>query len=72
MKTITVLIFASIIVFACSKKDDEKGDGYPGVFNLYFDLKKSDGTPFEQGEVFFPNSMKLMENFIALLKDGKY
>lgn len=53
MKTITALIFASIIVFACSQKDDEKGDGYPGVFNLYFDLKKSDGTPFEQGEVFF-------------------
>src|SRR5690606_25330701 len=31
----------------------DTGNSYPGVFYLYFDLKKSDGTSFEEGEVFY-------------------
>src|SRR5690606_12585907 len=56
MKTIKIvftLVFASIMVFDCSKKDDDNGGSYPGVLKLYIDLKKSEDTSFEEGEVQF-------------------
>lgn len=54
IKTVFTLVLVSIMVFACSKNDDkENTGGFPGFFLLYFDLTKSDGTPFEEGEVLY-------------------
>lgn len=64
MKTIIVIAFASMMIIACSKKGDDTGSGgIPGDIRLYFDLKKSDGTPFEEGEIQF---------FQAIEQDGHY
>ncbi|MEX0996969.1 MAG: hypothetical protein WDZ45_07965 [Flavobacteriaceae bacterium] len=51
MKNLMLIVLASIIAIACSKKGDDISENYPGVLNLYIDLKKSDGTPFEEGEI---------------------
>jgi|SRR5690554_2230463 hypothetical protein len=53
MKKVIILALTGILILACSKKDDETGGGYPASLFLYFDIKKSDGTPFEEGEVFY-------------------
>jgi len=53
MKKMIVLIFTCIISFACSKNDIDNTDNFPGVLYLYFDIKKSDNTPFEEGEILY-------------------
>ena len=51
MKKIALIIFASIIAFACSKDDKPQQVNDYGSVDLYLDIFKSDGTPFEAGEI---------------------
>jgi hypothetical protein len=79
MKTVITLALTSILILACSKKDDQVGSGFPELASLYFDLKKSDGTSFEEGDIFYKegifnydNELVFWEEWEILKKDNAY
>jgi len=47
-----LLIFASIIAFACSRNDNEPTE-LPSTAYIFFDIKKSDGTDFAEGNIHY-------------------
>lgn len=50
MKKIIILL-TGLLIFGCNDNDELKGD--PPAAYLFFNLKKSDGSSFEGGEVFY-------------------
>lgn len=53
MKKIILTILAGIIFFACNKDDDDNPMELPEIAFIEFDIKKADGTVFEEGNIYF-------------------
>jgi hypothetical protein len=51
-----LLIFASIIAFACSRNDNEPTE-LPSTAYIFFDIKKSDGINFEEGDITYKQGL---------------
>lgn len=53
MKTPLYLIVLSLVTFlSCSKdKDEPISGGFPLFYNLYLNLDRADGIPFQEGEI---------------------
>lgn len=62
MKNILLLTLTCAIVFACSKQDDAIDSELPGMVSMYFDMKKSNGKSFEEGDIFFNQGIYSNDN----------
>src|SRR5690554_2094542 len=52
MKTFyIILVFSLLLILGCNKEENNTPVGYPMSFDVYLDLQKPDGSPYNEGEV---------------------
>lgn len=52
---------AILINISCSKKDSSDGVGEPKTYNLYFEVLKSDSSPFEEGSIEISEALEMID-----------
>lgn len=46
-----ISIFSLLLTTACNKEENNTSSGFPAIYNMYFDLQRTDGTSFNEGEI---------------------
>lgn len=69
MKSLMLILIIGLSLSACDK-DNNPSEGYPVIYNLNFELLRSDGSLYENGEVEITNNTYLAT--LTDLTDGQY